>query len=114
MSDAGRHLPPGEIGEYLVKGPGVMNGYESNSEANGPAFHDGWFKTGDLGYSDDDGYLFLDASRKPSIAAGKRLRPRKWTHCFCATPRYWMPQPFRCPIPRSARTSLRRSCCDSP
>lgn len=76
MSDAGRHLPPGEIGEILVKGPGVMNGYESNSEANGPAFHDGWFKTGDLGYFDDDGYLFLSGRIKETInRGGEKVAP---------------------------------------
>lgn len=49
----------GGIGEILVRSPGVMHGYENDAEANELAFHDGWFRTGDLGWIDDDGYLFI-------------------------------------------------------
>jgi acyl-CoA synthetase (AMP-forming)/AMP-acid ligase II/acyl carrier protein len=47
------------IGEILVRGPGVMHGYENDPEANKLAFRDGWFRTGDLGRIDNDGYLFI-------------------------------------------------------
>ncbi len=46
------------IGEVLAKGPNITQGYYNNPEATADAFSDGWFKTGDLGYIDHDGYLF--------------------------------------------------------
>ena len=47
------------IGEILVRGPAVMRGYENDAEANQLAFHDGWLRTGDLGWIDGEGYLFI-------------------------------------------------------
>jgi acyl-CoA synthetase (AMP-forming)/AMP-acid ligase II/acyl carrier protein len=59
-----------EIGEVVVRGPGVMTGYENNAEANRLAFHDGWFRTGDLGRFDADGYLFLTGRIRELINRG--------------------------------------------
>lgn len=76
LSDGGSAVPPGEIGEILVKGPGVMHGYERTSGADGQPFHDGWFKTGDLGYFDGDGYLFLTGRIKELInRGGQKVAP---------------------------------------
>jgi acyl-CoA synthetase (AMP-forming)/AMP-acid ligase II/acyl carrier protein len=58
------------IGEVVVRGPGVMTGYENNAEANRLAFHDGWFRTGDLGRFDADGYLFLTGRIRELINRG--------------------------------------------
>ncbi len=69
-SDDGTLLAAGNVGEILVRGPGVMAAYEANAEANGNAFLDGWFRTGDLGYVDDDGYLFLTGRKKELINRG--------------------------------------------
>ena len=57
----GRPLPSGaeHVGEIVVRGPNVMTGYHNNPEATAQAFAGGWFHTGDLGYVNDDGYLFI-------------------------------------------------------
>jgi len=69
MGDDGP-LPPGNVGEILVRGPAVMDGYENDAQANRAAFHDGWLRTGDLGYLDDDGYLYLTGRVKELINRG--------------------------------------------
>ena len=65
------------IGEIAVKGPSVMLGYFNNDEANREVFERGWFKTGDLGYIDKDGYLFLMGRKKNVIVLknGKNVYP---------------------------------------
>ena len=59
MDSEGRHLPAGEHGEVALRGPTITRGYDNNEVATKAAFRDGWFRTGDLGYMDADGYLFL-------------------------------------------------------
>jgi amino acid adenylation domain-containing protein len=59
MDSEGRHLPAGEHGEVTLRGPTITRGYDNNEVATKAAFRDGWFRTGDLGYMDADGYLFL-------------------------------------------------------
>jgi acyl-CoA synthetase (AMP-forming)/AMP-acid ligase II len=68
--DAGQALPALETGEVVIRGPGVIRGYEDNPEANRDAFRDDWFRTGDLGYFDDDGYLYLTGRVKELINRG--------------------------------------------
>ena len=78
LGDRGEILPPREVGEIVVRGPAVMSGYENDSETNRLAFHDGWFRTGDLGYRDDDGYLFLVGRLKELInRGGLKVSPRE-------------------------------------
>jgi amino acid adenylation domain-containing protein len=59
MDGEGRQLPAGEHGEVALRGPTITRGYDNNEAATTAAFRDGWFRTGDLGYIDADGYLFL-------------------------------------------------------
>lgn len=76
--EEGRLLGPGEAGEVVIRGPSVMSGYENNPEANAKAFFDGWFRTGDQGYLDGDGYLFLTGRIKEIInRGGEKISPRE-------------------------------------
>ena len=69
-------LPAGERGEVSIKGTTVINGYENNPEANKASFTDGWFRTGDEGYLDSEGYLFLTGRLKEQInRGGEKISP---------------------------------------
>jgi acyl-CoA synthetase (AMP-forming)/AMP-acid ligase II len=78
MDAAGGHRPAGERGEVVIAGPNVIRGYESNPEANATSFVDGWFRTGDQGYLDADGYLTLVGRLKELInRGGEKISPRE-------------------------------------
>jgi acyl-CoA synthetase (AMP-forming)/AMP-acid ligase II/thioesterase domain-containing protein/acyl carrier protein len=65
-----------EIGEIAVRGPQVFGGYENEPASSGAARSDGWFRTGDLGYVDEDGYLFLAGRVKEMInRGGQKVSP---------------------------------------
>ena len=59
MDADGRHLAPGKRGEVVISGPNVVRGYENDPEANATSFTGGWFRTGDQGFLDENGYLTL-------------------------------------------------------
>jgi acyl-CoA synthetase (AMP-forming)/AMP-acid ligase II len=74
----GTLLPPGEPGEVVIRGPNVTAGYESNPKANEEAFVDGWFRTGDQGVMDADGYLSITGRLKEIInRGGEKVSPRE-------------------------------------
>jgi acyl-CoA synthetase (AMP-forming)/AMP-acid ligase II len=76
MDEAGTLLPPGAVGEVVIRGPNVTPGYDANPEANARAFTDGWFRTGDQGLLDDDGYLRLTGRLKELInRGGEKISP---------------------------------------
>ncbi len=76
MDDAGNLLERGQTGEVVIKGPNVTDGYEANPEANERAYTNGWFRTGDQGHQDEDGYLFLTGRLKELInRGGEKVSP---------------------------------------
>ena len=78
MSKEGRILPPGARGEVVIQGPTVIRGYENNPEANATSFTDGWFRTGDEGIIDLEGYLTLVGRLKELINYnGEKVSPRE-------------------------------------
>ncbi len=75
---AGTEVLIDSVGEILVRGPNVMRGYEDDPAANGDAFVDGWFRTGDLGFLDEEGYLFVTGRVKELInRGGQKVSPRE-------------------------------------
>ena len=78
MDDAGVLLPSGVIGEVVIRGDNVTPGYENNALANAQAFVNGWFRTGDQGVLDADGYLTLTGRLKEIInRGGEKISPRE-------------------------------------
>jgi len=76
IDTTGRHLAANTPGEVVVRGPNVMRGYRNNPEANAAAFIDGWFRTGDVGVIDNDGYLALTGRIKDLInRGGEKISP---------------------------------------
>ena len=74
----GQPLPPGVLGEIMVRGDAVMPGYWQNPQANAKALLDGWLMTGDMGFLDEDGYLTLqDRSKDLIISGGSNIYPRE-------------------------------------
>lgn len=74
----GQPLPPGEIGEIVVKGPQVMKGYWQREEETAEVLKDGWLHTGDLGYMDENGYFYVvDRKKDMIIAGGYNIYPRE-------------------------------------
>jgi acyl-CoA synthetase (AMP-forming)/AMP-acid ligase II len=87
MDASGKHLAAGERGEIVIKGPNVITGYENNPDANATSFVDGWFRTGDQGFLDDEGYLTLVARIKELInRGGEKISPREIDEVLLAHP----------------------------
>ncbi len=78
MDHDGEILAAGEIGEIVIRGQSLTAGYERDREANDQAFVDGWFRTGDQGFLDGDGYLFIQDRLKEIIKrGGENISPRE-------------------------------------
>jgi len=70
LDDAGNPVKLGEAGEIVCRSPLATHGYYKNPEATGASFRDGWFYTGDLGYFDEEGYLFVAGRKKDMVKSG--------------------------------------------
>jgi fatty-acyl-CoA synthase len=78
QDDNGKELKPFETGEICVIGPAVFAGYYDNPEANAKAFRDGWFRTGDLGHVDAEGFVYITGRASDMyISGGSNIYPRE-------------------------------------
>lgn len=76
VDENGRPVPQGEIGELIVKGPGVMKCYYNNPEATAKILKDGWLYTGDMARMDEDGFIYLvDRKKDVIISGGENIYP---------------------------------------
>jgi len=78
----------GGEGEILARGPGVFAGYRNRPEETEAAFTDGWFRTGDLGYLDDEGHLYVTGRASTLIVteSGKNVQPEEVEEAYAASP----------------------------
>jgi long-chain acyl-CoA synthetase len=88
VNEKGEELPPGEIGELLIRGPQVMKGYHNNPEATREAIEpDGFFHTGDLAYVDEQGYYYIVDRVKDMInVGGLNVYPKEVEHVLYEHP----------------------------
>ena len=87
MDEGGAMLATGDRGEVVIRGPNVIRAYESNPEANASSFTDGWFRTGDEGVLDAQGYLTLTGRIKEIInRSGEKVSPREIDEVLMAHP----------------------------
>ena len=78
VDDADRPLPTGQVGEIVLRGHNITKGYYKRPEETAQAFRGGWFHTGDLGYVDDDGFVFVvDRKKDLVIRGGYNVYPRE-------------------------------------
>jgi len=78
MDETGRLLGPGESGEIVARGPVVMAGYLNLPDTGSDVFRDGWFRTGDVGYLDFDGHLYMTGRLKDQInRGGEKISPQE-------------------------------------
>jgi len=86
--DQNRLLPNGEVGEIMVRGRNVMQGYHHLPEETGKTITSGWLHTGDLGRMDDDGYITITGRKKDLIiSAGENIYPREIEEALAQHPK---------------------------
>ena len=98
---AGAHLAAGEVGEIVIRGENVSPGYERNPAANAEAFTDGWFRTGDQGVMDSEGYVTITGRLKEIInRGGEKISPREIDEALLDHPAVRQIVAFAMPHPR--------------
>ncbi|HKX25431.1 MAG TPA: long-chain fatty acid--CoA ligase [Actinomycetota bacterium] len=87
VDDHGRDVDEGDPGEIVVRGPNVFSGYWRKPEETESAFRDGWFRTGDVAFRDDDGYLHIvDRTKDLVIVSGFNVYPREVEEAIASHP----------------------------
>ncbi len=87
VDDAGREVSPGIAGEVEVRGPNVMSEYWNNPRATAETLHDGWYRSGDIGTRDADGYFFIhDRKKNMIISGGENIYPAEVERVLLAHP----------------------------
>ena len=100
LNEAGETLASGRTGEVAIRGPNVTRGYVNNPAANATAFCCGWFRTGDQGYLDGEGYLFITGRLKELInRGGEKIAPREIDEVLLAYPGVRQAVAFAVPHP---------------
>ncbi|MBL29081.1 MAG: AMP-dependent synthetase [Rhodospirillaceae bacterium] len=101
MDEAGKLLDAGETGEVVIRGPNVTAGYENNPTANASGFTDGWFRTGDQGVMDEEGYLTITGRLKEIInRGGEKVSPREVDEAMLEHPAVAQAVAFAIPHPK--------------
>ena len=112
MAPDGALLERGETGEIVIRGPNVTAGYESNPEANAEAFSNGWFRTGDQGVMDAEGYLIITGRLKEIInRGGEKISPREVDEILMDHPAVAQVVAFGMPHPKLGEEVAAASCC---
>jgi len=87
VDEHGAVLPTGEWGEVIARGANVMKGYWKMPDKTAETIRDGWLWTGDIGYFDDEGYLYIvDRSKDMIISGGENIYPREIEEVLFAHP----------------------------
>ena len=101
MNEVGEALPTGVEGEIVIRGANVMSGYLANPEADATAFHGAWFRTGDLGFLDTEGYLKVTGRLKEIInRGGEKIAPLEVDEVLLDHPGVAQVVTFALPHPR--------------
>lgn len=86
VDEEGNEVAAGEVGEIVMRGENVISGYLNLPEETAAAFRGGWFRTGDLGYRDKDGFYFLAGRRKEMISrGGQKIYPNEVDNVLLAS-----------------------------
>ena len=105
----GNTLPAGQIGELLVRGPGILQGYYNKPEATAAAFHGDWFRTGDLFRQDERGYFYIVGRVKEMIRrAGENISAREVEAVLHALPE--IAEAAAVPVPDETRGEEVKAC----
>ena len=101
MDPGGNHLAPGDEGEIVIRGPNVTPGYENNEAANRQNFTQGWFRTGDQGFRDPEGYFTITGRLKEIInRGGEKISPREVDEVLMDHPAVQQVVTFAMPHPK--------------